>query len=570
MNDDIPIFSNNTDQTNIPGFIFTFPNNNGPENPLLIQSSEEKFTQANDLENANNNSLQKAFLTYINSKNQATDLLLWAAKSNQPNMIHYLIGNNVNINESINSQNSLYQAVSNGNLDLADDLIQNGAHFNGNDKENLLYNAIKTEKLEIVQYLVKKGANIDYKIKNLSFLDVAVRIKNFNIIKYLIENNAELYNVPKYTLISYIIENNSLELVKRYIEKGMNVNFMDNYKRTLLHKAVLFNKFDIVKYLVNNEAININAQDINQYTPLLLAVEKSLINIAELLIKKSIEKDNTGNTLNIMGNEIINNTNTNNGFGINCRNFFSFQNNINNQISKTPLYEASKNGSFDIVKLLVENKASLNKKASNGISPINIAFQNDYIDIVKYLIEQGADINSIDNDGRSLINKVVEKNSNGSAALVEYLIEKGAKINKQSKDGWTPLHEAVQVGNKEVVQILINHDAFVNAKDKSLQWTPLHEASLNGDLVIFKLLVENNADIDATDVNGLTPRFIVEKSNFTNILAYLKNKSAPFTSTLLNAHNKTIQKRKTILAIKNSQATNSSQRQHRRAEKICL
>ncbi|ORY37855.1 ankyrin, partial [Neocallimastix californiae] len=72
-----------------------------------------------------------------------------------------------------------------------------------------------------------------------------------------------------------------------------------------------------------------------------------------------------------------------------------------NQISKTPLYEASKNGSFDIVKLLVENKASLNKKASNGISPINIAFQNDYIDIVKYLIEQGADINSIDNDGRS-------------------------------------------------------------------------------------------------------------------------------------------------------------------------
>lgn len=518
------------DQPGASGFTFRAPVNSQVQVTCVDDSStqteilrmEERSMQTENPENLNND-LQNAFLSYINSKGQATDIMLWAAKSNQPNVVDFLIKNSVDVNGSINGQNSLYQAVFNKNLELADHLILNGAKFNANDKENLLFNAIETNSLETVKYLIGKEVNIGYKNGRESFLDRAVLKKYFDIAKYLIENGAEVRNLQKYQVLSFVIENGSLDLVKHFVsDKGVDVNLADGNKRTLLHNAVLFNKYDIAEYLVNNENIDINAQDNNLYTPLLRAVEKNQTDIAELLIKKLAEKDDTGNVLNIMGRST----------------------NQNISIDKTPLYEASQNGSLDIVKLLAENKADLNKKASNGISPIDIAFQNDHLDIMKYLIEQGADINLTDNNGMSLISKIIVKNSKDSVDLVDYLIEKGAKINRQSNDGWTPLHEAVQAGNKKMVQLLLDHDAFVNAADTK-GWTPLHEASQRVNIEIFKLLVENGANINASVVSTgynsrghstvvyTTPASIASIKGFANIV-----KSSRFTSNRLAVHNK--------------------------------
>ncbi|MBO4405306.1 MAG: ankyrin repeat domain-containing protein, partial [Alphaproteobacteria bacterium] len=279
------------------------------------------------------------------------------------------------------------------------------------------------------------------------------------------------------------------------------------------------NKFDIVEYLVGVEGININAQDNNSYTPLLYAVEKKQTDIAELLIKKLVENNIS---LDTMGGT--------------------------NGLQKTPLYEASRNGSLDIVKLLTENGADLNKRAGNGISPAEIAIQNNNIDIAKYLIEHGVNVNSTDNNGMSLLSQAIVKNSENSVDLVNYLIEKGAKINRQSNDGWTPLHEAVQAGNKDIVQILLDHDAFVNAADIN-GWTPLHEASHKGNLGIFKLLEENGANTNAFVFNdvwrnnlkyqsGATPTSIAQNRGYSNIVNYLNGKSSRFTPNRLAVHNK--------------------------------
>ena len=475
-------------QSNTSGFTFRAPVNPS-ENQVQITCVEEGSTQteivsleerSTQTENPEilNNDLQNAFLSYINSKGQATDIMLWAAKSNQSNIVNFLIENNVDINGSINGQNSLYQAVFNKNLELADHLILNGAKFNANDKENLLFNAIETNNMENVRYLIGKEVNIGYKNGRESFLDRAISKKYFDIAKYLIENGAKVHNLRRDQVLSIAIEGDGLEFIKYLISSNyVSINSTDKSYRTLLHNAVLFNKYDIAEYLVNNENVDVNAQDNNAYTPLLYATEKKQTDIAELLIKKLVEKDNTGNLLNTMGNM----KRVRGGFCLGS-----------GQISKTPLYEASQNGSLDIVKLLAENKADLNKRAGNGVSPIDIAFQNDHLDIMKYLIEQGADINSTDNDGMSLISKAIVKKSKDSVDLVKYLIEKGAKINRQSNDGWTPLHEAVQANNKEIVQILLDHDAFVNATAAN-GWTPLSIAKQRGYSEMSDLLMRNGA-----------------------------------------------------------------------------
>jgi ankyrin repeat protein len=46
------------------------------------------------------------------------------------------------------------------------------------------------------------------------------------------------------------------------------------------------------------------------------------------------------------------------------------------------------------------------------------------------------------------------------------LIRKGANINATRDDGWTPLHEAAKEGDVEMVKLLIERGADVNAKTK--------------------------------------------------------------------------------------------------------
>jgi ankyrin repeat protein len=44
---------------------------------------------------------------------------------------------------------------------------------------------------------------------------------------------------------------------------------------------------------------------------------------------------------------------------------------------------------------------------------------------------------------------------------------------------FTPLHLAANKGHIEVVKLLIEHGAYVNAKNNN-GWAPLHEAAYNG------------------------------------------------------------------------------------------
>lgn len=54
-------------------------------------------------------------------------------------------------------------------------------------------------------------------------------------------------------------------------------------------------------------------------------------------------------------------------------------------------------GHFEIVKLLVENKANINNKDKDGKSAIILASEKGYLDILKYLVKNGANVNDKSN-----------------------------------------------------------------------------------------------------------------------------------------------------------------------------
>jgi hypothetical protein len=83
------------------------------------------------------------------------------------------------------------------------------------------------------------------------------------------------------------------------------------------------------------------------------------------------------------------------------------------------------------------------------------------------------------------------------------------------------LHRAVQAGDLEEVQTLLNAGANVNAKAVTDQWTPLHQAAFKGYEAIAKLLLDAGADLNAQTRYGWKPLDLAERN--TAVAELLKN-----------------------------------------------
>jgi ankyrin repeat protein len=88
----------------------------------------------------------------------------------------------------------------------------------------------------------------------------------------------------------------------------------------------------------------------------------------------------------------------------------------------------------------------------------------------------------------------------GYKALVEEMIAAGAQVNKP---GWTPLHYAATNGHKDVVALLLEEHAYIDAESPS-KTTPLMMAARHGHAEVVRLLLEEGADATVKNVHELT------------------------------------------------------------------
>lgn len=86
--------------------------------------------------------------------------------------------------------------------------------------------------------------------------------------------------------------------------------------------------------------------------------------------------------------------------------------------------------------------------------------------------------------------------------MAELLIKHGANVNAMNINNNTPLYDAIS-HNKEVVEVLIAHGADVNNKDRSGN-TPLHVAINVRNKEIAELLIQHGADVNTKNQNGLS------------------------------------------------------------------
>jgi ankyrin repeat protein len=97
----------------------------------------------------------------------------------------------------------------------------------------------------------------------------------------------------------------------------------------------------------------------------------------------------------------------------------------------------------------------------------------------------------------------------GQLELARKLIERGADVNKT---GWTPLHYAATNGHLEIMNLLLENYAYIDAESPN-GTTPLMMAAQYGTAEAVKLLLEAGADSTLKNQLGLTAIDFASKGN---------------------------------------------------------
>jgi hypothetical protein len=127
------------------------------------------------------------------------------------------------------------------------------------------------------------------------------------------------------------------------------------------------------------------------------------------------------------------------------------------------------------------------------------AIDLDQPEVVLELLQRGFDPNSPNPKGQPALMLAMQKSS---IKVAEVLIGwKTTNLSIHNPQNETPLMLAAINNQLEWTQKLINKGADVNQPG----WTPLHYAATKGNIEIMRLLIDSHAYLDAESPNGTTP-----------------------------------------------------------------
>lgn len=127
------------------------------------------------------------------------------------------------------------------------------------------------------------------------------------------------------------------------------------------------------------------------------------------------------------------------------------------------------------------------------------AIKRDDAAAVRDLLRRGFDANTIDPSGRQGLFMALQ---DGSLKVAEVLVAwPRTQVEWRSTRDESPLMIAALKGHMDLVRKLVARDADVNKTG----WTPLHYAATGAHLEIMQFLLDENAYIDAESPNKTTP-----------------------------------------------------------------
>jgi uncharacterized protein len=233
--------------------------------------------------------------------------------------------------------------------------------------------------------------------------------------------------------------------------------------------------------------------------------------------------------------------------------------------SMTPLMFAVRAGRVDAVRTLLDNGASANETAANGLSVLVLAIINAHYELAGYLLERGADPTA-GRQGWTALHQVVttprlsygrfphpvQTGRLSPLELATKLIDRGADVNARmtvptmgdayrtrlDRTGATPLLLAAKGAYPDMMQLLLEHGADLRAKTAEGTTALMLAAGVaifnEGDdagteaetLRAVTLLVERGAEVNEIDANGETAMHGAAYRGHNSVVQYLADKGA--------------------------------------------
>lgn len=347
---------------------------------------------------------------------------------------------------------SAVQAIKAGNEHKLKELLCNFKEFiDAHDQEGntLLIIAVISVQVSQVKMLLEEGADVNAPdSRGMTALHYAVLAENEDIVQMLVGKGSYLNgrNDNFETPLSVAVAQENVNIINILLQKHANVNISDAFGNTPLHCAATLGFREIVKALLEQgKDIDLDAKNVEGYTPLVLAIKNGFEDIALDICSKGADVTVQGSD-NIPPIIVA----VTQGFINLVRDFLKQDVDINTAdgSNNTPLIAAIDSGNEKIAVELIDKGASTTVDGHTR-SPLHRAVEKDQKSVVCALLEHGGDLSCQDSHGNSPFAVAVK---GGLGELVTLLIDKGAGKDDLHKG----LRTAASRGHKDVVKRILS------------------------------------------------------------------------------------------------------------------
>ena len=278
-----------------------------------------------------------------------------------------------------------------------------------------------------------------------------------------------------------------------------------------------------VQQLILDNPASIETRDLKGQTPLLYAVDKGSLELAQKLLDlganieaKQTDKDYTPLHLAVFEENL------------NMVQLLLDRNadaTAQSTTKKTPLHLAASIGNLEITKQLLNKHGDVDPLDENNFTPLHCAVQANCLKVVEYLLEKKSNIDAQDRQGNTPLFLAAKK---GQLEIAEFLLQKKAFVDECNFQGYTPFHAAVLCGNRQLIELFLHKGANIEAKTTTSRLTPLHLATVAQNIDIVTFLLEKGANVNVLNSNGCTPAMSAQILLSTEIQQLLEEKSGNF------------------------------------------
>jgi ankyrin repeat protein len=239
------------------------------------------------------------------------------------------------------------------------------------------------------------------------------------------------------TALVFAAREGDLESAKALIEAGADVNQTTEYGWTPLLTATNNRHYRLAEYLIEHGA-DVNRANKGKWTPLYLATDNRNIEGGDFPVPKP-DLDHLAYIKFLLDHGA--NPNAQAKDNTLTRTIFTMQ--WFTEDGATPFVRAAQSSDLELLKLLLAYHADPLMKTNHGDTALTAAAGIGWVDGVTY-----------------------ERSPEENVETVKFLLELGLDPNAANDDGRTPLMLAAAKGRTEVIQMLVDHGAKLDTRDK--------------------------------------------------------------------------------------------------------